>query len=241
MARTLRETTPFHRTLRRALGLTPEAPNPSGMITVAHREGGSEAIGLQLDFLPEEERAKEKQRWHEEGWRGEMASRISRYKYLPRRLHDKIGFVEDRYSAYRAEHLLKNARSLHFTSHYLHNPHGEQGVEGYFDFGGEITYSLTVYARSAMDKYASFEWERGDIVTSDNSLVFGNYERWLVVDADELNEDNIREGILRWYQDKFDFVRGHWSQVEGKLPELTLSLGWGTPEDFTEEAAEAVS
>jgi len=131
---------------------------------------------------------------------------------------------------------LASARTLRYTSHYI-STREDTGIEGYFDFGGDITMELEIWTPSAMKKYVDFEWEREELVHSSNSLVFG-WNRWVVAPAEALTEEVIRDTILRWYQDRFEFVRGHWSQVEDTLPELIIDSSiWESDEDRAERLA----
>jgi hypothetical protein len=47
-----------------------------------------------------------------------------------------------------------------------------------------------------------------------------------VVPGKRLDDQIIKDAISRWYQDIFRYRHRHWSEREGKLPEIIVSLHW---------------
>jgi hypothetical protein len=206
------------RILRRLLLLPNEAPDPSPYVVDPGESGFSTLCRRDQAEYQLAWRA-----WHEEGWRGSLAENLSRAHLVLRDwLSDVRGMLELMYVA----HILAHARRLRFTSHYILEVE-TTSVEGYFDFGGNIVFPLTILAPSAMKSYSDFEWEGGGVVTSKSTLIFGR-EDWVVAPTDELSDEVVRETILRWYKERFEWKRGHWSQRDGFLPDLIIDLHWET-------------
>ena len=218
---------------RRLLRLPAERPEPSGYVWTDDRDDGllgHEKVG------PEEHR-RHRLAWHAEGWRGQLANSLAYGPHRARqRLVWKLEAPYEKWLRWRARRALAIDRTLRYTSHYI-STHDTTGIEGYFDFDGNVTFALDIYTPSAMKAYAEMEWEwMKDLVTSENSLVFGS-GRWVVAPSETLTEDVIRETLLHWYKERFEYVRGHWSQVEETLPKIILDLGWESDEERAEREA----
>ena len=54
----------------------------------------------------------------------------------------------------------------------------------------------------------------------------------LLVPADTLGDQVIGEAIARWYRRRFELECGHWSQLEGRMPTVTVELAWDHPENL---------
>jgi hypothetical protein len=213
----------YERPIRRLLGLSAEPPDPVPMRFTANGT---------VDFGTQDKRAVNFARWHSEGRRADIASHLSRVPYRARKAPERVrDEVLARVDNVRAARALSSAKTLRFTSPYVHVFGDCKEVEGWFDFGGAFGYSLTVFTNEAMVEYAEREWDRGELVTSDNSLVYG-LGRWIVVPTVSLDDVIIREALERWYVDRFRWVRGHWSQREGTLPTINVDLTWETQEQM---------
>ena len=220
------------RFIRRALLLPADPPNSSGVILKPVH--GMPGVGSAIHSLSDKERAAEMARWHSEGWRAELASNLPRLHRRALRLAgDRVDAL--RYSlvtSRRAARRFARARTLRYTSPYLH-PRDCTGIEGYFDLGDDLSFPLDIYTPTALIEYVEVERLIGGLVHSGNSLLFGA-DAWVVADSETLDDDVVRETIERLYRDRFEFVRGHFSQREGLLPRLEIDLAWESDEDRAE-------
>jgi hypothetical protein len=209
---------------RRLLGLPATPPNITGGLFIPI--DGKPGIGGRMGFLSAEERALEAERYHAEGFRARLATFLA---YVPQRARHRMMTVKETVRQARAARALARARVLRYTSPYIHAV-GDLGVEGYFDLGNNLGFGLEITTATAMERYAADEWERGGVIHAESSLLFGP-EPWVAVPGTRLTDELIREAIVRWYQDRFHFVQGHWSQREHALPEIVVDLHWQTDEE----------
>jgi hypothetical protein len=220
------------RTIRRLLRLPSEPPVLGGHVFEEHEDG---LFGIRR--LPEDEARAHDAAWHGEGWRGAIANTLAYgHLRLGRRARLALRAPAGAWWAWRARRALSRDRHLVFTSPYIHR-RGDMSLEGHFDLGGDLAFPLEVVTPSAMARYIEIERQVGTerVVSSETSLLFTGSD-WVVSWSEPLDEEALREALLGWYQDRFRHVRGHWSQVEGRLPELSLDLAW---EDVPPEAQDA--
>lgn len=201
------------RWLRQMMGLGP-APDPGGLRLV---EG-------KVRWLSEAQREIELAAWHREGRRARVAAGLA---YLPQRVDRRRRRVQDRAQALVAERALARARTLRYRSRHLH-PIGEtQDIEGYFDLG-RTGYRLDVVTPGLFSVAAEQDWTRGAVLRATESPWCG--AETLLVPADTLDDQLIAEAIGRWYRKRFELQRGHWSQLEGRMPAIAVELAWERPD-----------
>lgn len=122
----------------------------------------------------------------------------------------------------RASRALARARSLVYTSSYIHDPDRAVEIEGYFDFGRGLAYGLTIHSLESFSMHARFQWESG---TVDHLYVYP-FGDDVVVPTRTIKPDQVAEVLRRWYADRFDWKWGHWSQREEHLPYFEVRLEW---------------
>ena len=214
---------------RRLLRLPAERPEPGPFVMGSEDEDGTFGIAR----LPDDEHRRQRLAWHAEGWRGDLANSLA---YGPHRtlerLRWKLDAPAEKLRRHRARRALASQRTLHYTCYYIPT-RDTNHIEGYFDFGSYRHFQLDIYTPTAMKTYTDFEWEHRELVSSENSLVFGS-GRWIVAPSETLTEDVLRETLLRWYEERFEYERGHWSQVEETLPEIVLDIEWESDEERAE-------
>jgi hypothetical protein len=222
------------RRARRLLGLPAEPPNIVGMLYIPIY--GRPGIGGRLGSLSDEERERERARYHAEDFRARLASTLAD---TPPRLRSKLGDARWALNRYRAQRAFANARTLYYTSHYIH-PEDDQGIDGYFDLGPNLSLSLEICTSNVLKRYAKAEWAGGEVTHSQSSTILGSYQPWLVVPGKKLTDELIAEAIRRWYQDRFEFVQGHWSQRQQRLPKVVVNLEWQSKADQRREHEEVM-
>lgn len=199
--------------LRRAMGLGP-APDPAGL----HFEDG------RVRRVPEAKRAMAFEAWHREGARARLAADVA---HLPQRLGRGGRRVRGCVERLRAARALAWARTLVYRSRHLH-PVGEtRDIEGYFDLG-RSWYPLSVLSAGILAEAAEHDWAEGRVMRSDENVWSG--AECVLVPASTLDDRLVAEAIGRWYRERFRWQRGHWSQVEGRLPAIRVDLAWSPPE-----------
>lgn len=199
--------------LRRAMGLGP-APDPVGVRFDVGR----------LRWVSEAERAAGLDAWHREGTRARLATGLA---FLPQRVERGARGLRRRAEAQHGERALAQARTLVYCSRHLH-PIGEtRDIEGYFDLG-RAWYRLDVLSAGILAQTAEHDWAGGRVMRGDENTWSG--AELVLVPADTLDDGLIAEAIARWYTDRFWLRRGHWSQLEGRLPTITVDLAWERPD-----------
>lgn len=167
-----------------------------------------------LERLPEDELRSERAAWHREGTRGRLSEGIAR---LPITLRDGAYALRARLDRRRAVHALSGARSLRYTSQYTHPESDCREIEGYFDLGRGLTYSLWVVSAASMQELADFNWKQG-------WLAAPYYSDYILVPHKQLDAVVVRQALELWYKERFEFVQGHWSNLEGRTPKLVIDL-----------------
>lgn len=206
---------PRERWLRRLMGLGP-APDRVGLLVVNGRARRlSKAQG-------EAERAA----WHREGWRARLATDLA---FLPQRMERRRRRAQARVEALRAERALAASRTLRYCSRHVHPIGRTSDVEGYFDLG-RARYRLDILTPGVLASAAEYDWARGEVVEAGETPWFG--VDTLLVSAETLDDQLIAEAIGRWYRRRFELERGHWSQLEGRMPTVTVELAWDHPENL---------
>jgi hypothetical protein len=224
-------TSPRLKRARRLLGLPEQPPNVTGMLYIPIY--GRPGIGGRLGSLSDEEREREVERYHAEDFRARVATTLAD---VPPHVRSQLANARHALTHYRAQRALASARVLRYTSHYIH-PRDDKEIDGYFDFGSDHSFSLAVCTADIFRRHAQYEWKHGDLVHSENTTVLGGWCPWLMVPGKRLDDQLIAEAILRWYKDRFQYVQGHWSQRERRLPQVIVNLHWESDDEERERVS----
>jgi hypothetical protein len=158
--------------------------------------------------------------WHREGVRAWLASGLA---YLPQRAERGARRVRGRAVDLVGERALTRARTLVYRSRHVHPIGATRDIEGYFDLG-RAWYRLDVLSAGILAVTAEQDWAAGRVMRGDENSWSGA-ESVLVPDA-TLDDRLVAEAIARWYADRFRLRRGHWSQLERRLPTIRVDLAW---------------
>jgi hypothetical protein len=136
-------------------------------------------------------------------------------------LVEALGAVE----VARGKRALASARTLRYTSIYVHPMRGCTDIDGYFDFGRRSTFSLSLVAAGILDSEALRAWQEGDPLTDDGlrGLLGG---RHILIPGDEVTPELAADALQRWYKNRFEYKRRHWTHPTGAQPTIVLDLKW---------------
>jgi hypothetical protein len=205
------------RLLRRALGLPGEAPEPSDHEFV--REGVDRVPVADLEPGDVQRR---RTAWDAEDWRADIALALARLPISITLLKDTaLGEVE----VARGKRALASARTLRYTSTSVIPTRGCTDIDGYFDLGPGRTFHLSLVATGAVNDEALRAWEDGELLDDDGleNLLGG---RHILIPGDEVTPELAAEALGRWYQDRFESKRRHWTHQTATEPTIVLDLNW---------------
>lgn len=164
-------------------------------------------------------------RWHAEPRRGVAIDEGLRLARRARRGLPRVGRAVfapvDRRLDERA---LVRSRRLVWRSWYVHEIGASLDIEGYLVTDCGRYYPLTFLCGGHFAAVSKYSWDSGD-------LFCPPAWRQFVLPTDAFTPEVAEEGLRRWYMDRFEWRRGHWSVREGRLPELVSDISWIWPED----------
>jgi hypothetical protein len=204
------------RIVRSLLLLRADAPDPTG-----YKIGRAESGLHTLEMLDETERAADVAAWHAEDWRADAADFLVR---LPGRTIDLASRARSAIRARESARLLSRARTLRYTSPYIHATRACADVEGYFDLDSRRAFALQIVAAGTLPGYALGEWENGAFVSDETNLL--GLAPCIYVPSDTVTPELVREAIARWYCQRFEFDRRHWTHLTGQAPKIEVHLQW---------------
>lgn len=76
------------------------------------------------------------------------------------------------------------------------------------------------------------------MLSSANTQIFSSYFDWIVVRENYLNDAIIEDALKRWYYERYEFKRGHWSQRAQVFPTFDIELNWEDPSEFFSNEAD---
>jgi hypothetical protein len=212
------------RLLRKVLGLPGEQPDPVNLQLVPVDADSPYFTIKKRSAAEQEEQVKA---WHAEDWRADAAEKIARIPDAITSTVDSLRFFAERKLA---EKKLEQATTLTYRSSYVHAIGETSDVEGYFDLDG-ATYSLTVVAMGGLsNKYVENAWNEGELIHGGNNLLGG--ENTVYVPGDSLNDALVEEALLRWYEDRFEYHRRHWTHLTSRKVTIKVDLAWEKAEDL---------
>lgn len=200
--------------LRKILLVKGPVPNPSGFKLVP------KANHFEFELVDPEQVAKESKLFHAEGKRAQFAHKANQISG-----QRALAFVQREIKHKKSSKELAQARTLEFTSHYIHH-HKETSLDGHFKL--KHNFYLEIISAKAYQELAEEEWnfkpECEHLVTDKNNI----YARrdYVIVPFDVIDESIALEAIKRWYKQRFEDQKGHWSNQENRLPEIIINLAW---------------
>lgn len=136
--------------------------------------------------------------------------------------NDRHAFLPDTLRQRLIERELTEARTLRYTSHYVHTKGETSEVEGYFALKSG-PYSLDVLTPRFLSDIAEEQWDAGELGYAPNA-------RALIVPGDFLDDEIVLEALKRWYIERYSWKYDHWAIRESRLPDIVVDLAWSEPE-----------
>lgn len=244
-----RKSYPLTRLTRKVLRLKPD---PVDLVPMRFKPVDNGNY-LTMETPSKKERRQIREDWDAEGWRGKVAEKVGYLEGASRRgfrseLGRRWGSVKAYRGERRAKKLLENAHALEMGSMYLHS-RDEWAVEGFLTIDGKTNaeaYPVVLILANKKWNLQTFpsyyEDEAGIYLAEDDVDVFWGEKIYLA--ADKFTEDNIKQVIQEWYNEKFSFTRGHHSHAEGYQIPVQVNLAWSdksVEEQMTEEINELSS
>lgn len=162
--------------------------------------------------------------WHAEPRRGVVIDEGARLVRRARRQLPRAGrMLRAPVDRRLDERALSRSRRLVWKSWHVHEIGASFDVEGYLVTDCGRRYPLSFLCSGYFAAVSKFSWE-------DGSLLSPLLRPQFVLPTEVLTPEVAEEGLRRWYMDRFEWRRGHWSICEG-LPELVSEIAWSWPED----------
>jgi hypothetical protein len=227
--------------LRPILGLVKQVPEPNGMSTMPTDDPCSGRL-YKLELADEASTERSFQAWHR--YQAPMIERalertldgIERMLGLA----DSIAAVSDRQAAAErvhrwrrqrvVEHELAAQRTIRYVSYHTIYQGVDVHIDGRIELPSGAHFMLDFSCIGDVALWADEDWSRHNVATGD--IAYGQgASRNILLPTQTLFEAAVVEGLIRWYMDRYEFERGHWSVIEQTLPTFDLDVGFFWPED----------
>jgi hypothetical protein len=224
--------------LRPLLGLGPKPLDGSLYFSEPDEHGNSEML-----FPAEEVLDAEKERWHRESRRGRaLSAAVDALKRVePSEIANRLKSPLERRLLERE---LSSARRLEWRSRHFCTIGDTDHVDGYLVLPSGRHYDLDVSTAAYYESWVREGWLRGGVYREGPGTNHSPGVATAVVPVETLTPAVVLEAIERWYLDRFEYVQGHWSLLERRLPEFEVEDSfWSRPDDprereLAEQAAE---
>jgi hypothetical protein len=125
---------------------------------------------------------------------------------------------------------LANTRLIRYVSYHSVYSGESAHIDGRIVLPSGAKFDLDFSCVGGLRNWSLKEWELGVVVTGD--IAYGDFaERTILIPTRTLFEDVVREALIRWYMQRFEYERGHWAVREHALPEFVLDIGFFKHED----------
>jgi len=217
---------PLETASRRLLGLPGDAPDPSGFTFEPAEEHPRWGKLSKMVEVPETEQERNLRAWHLEGRRGRFVNALTHQVHhlgYTMKYRSPAGMITWPVERRLFWHEFGQAREIKWVAWHSSVEGETTAIDGRIELpsGRQMGFDISCVGDEV--HWANEAWSRGDSA-ADRTESWGC--RTAVLPTQVLTAALLRTALRAWYVSRFEWVQGHWSNVEGKLPEFIIDPYW---------------